>query len=478
MKVVPLFGGGVAGKSFPVTRQRRVNCYYEQRPDGDKTKIAIYGTPGTTSAFTVPFVPRGISGTQSVLYVVAGANFYVISPTGTVTFTAGMGTSAGFVSIAFSATQVVIVDGSAGYLYTPATGTFVPITSPGFPNGCRTVTFTSGYFVVEQPGSQQFWVSNFFDGSTWNALAFASASQYSDNILACDSLIGNVVFFCERHAEFWQNIGTSPEPFAPILAATSEYGLTALFSRAHINSTLIALCENPQGTAQVIQFTGYQVQVISTPDLEQIFQSFHADLGNGVAMAYVVNGHPMYQLTFPAADTGVGRSFLYDCSSGLWTETQTGVTANYAQRHLGNLSAYCNGQMFVTDSSTGNVYTLSDSVYTDNGSTIVREIITRHVSSNFNVMTVDEVYIDMETGVGLVSGQGSNPQIMLQVSKDNGRTWQTERWVTVGAIGSYTTRVVWRQFGSSRDFTFRLRLTDPVKFVITDGAMSIRERQQ
>jgi hypothetical protein len=32
--------------------------------------------------------------------------------------------------------------------------------------------------------------------------------------------------------------------------------------------------------------------------------------------------------------------------------------------------------------------------------------------------------------------------------------------------------------GSGRDFTFRLRVTDPVKFVITDGAMKVRERAQ
>jgi hypothetical protein len=45
-------------------------------------------------------------------------------------------------------------------------------------------------------------------------------------------------------------------------------------------------------------------------------------------------------------------------------------------------------------------------------------------------------------------------------------------------LGNYHTRVVARRFGSSRDFVFRFRMTDPVKFVITSGAVSVRQAQQ
>jgi len=86
------------------------------------------------------------------------------------------------------------------------------------------------------------------------------------------------------------------------------------------------------------------------------------------------------------------------------------------------------------------------------------------------------LYLDMETGVGLQTGQGSNPMIMLQSSKDNGRTWSAERWTSLGAVGTYLTRVLWRRFGSARDYVFKIRMSDPVKFVITDGAIKIAER--
>jgi hypothetical protein len=124
------------------------------------------------------------------------------------------------------------------------------------------------------------------------------------------------------------------------------------------------------------------------------------------------------------------------------------------------------------------VYTLDENKFTDNGQTIVRELVTRHGSSDFNMITVAEFFLDMETGVGLQTGQGSQPQITLDVSKDNGRTWSNPRLLSVGAVGKYMTRVIARRFGSARDFVFRVRMTDPVKFVVTEGAAVVQERRQ
>ena len=473
MKVVPLFGAGIQGRSLPVTAQRRLNCYFEQRPDGDKANIVVYGTPGLVNLGTMPDKVRRMLGTQSLLYVVAGTTLYSVSTSYVQTALGTLNTNSGTVSMANNPSQIIIVDGVNGYLYTPATGAFGPITSPGFPNGANTVTFVSGYFVVEQPGSQYFWVSNLYDGSTWNALAFASAAQYSDNIKAVDNLIGNLVLFSEKHTEFWQNVGSTPEPFAPIISATSEFGIAAIYSRAHVNQTICFLAMNPQGAPQVVQITGYNMAVISTPDLDYIMYQM-GNVSDAVAISYVVNGHPMYQITFPTAD----RSFMYDTSTGLWSEMQTGLTTKYATRHIAQYSTYFAGITVVSENNSGRVHKFDTGAYTDNGTTILREVITRHGSNQFNNFTIDELYLDMETGVGLTTGQGSVPYLMLDVSKDNGRTYSTPRQLSLGSLGTYRTRVVTRRFGSSRDFVFRLRLTDPIQFTITDGAVTIREGEQ
>jgi hypothetical protein len=473
MKIVPMFGNGVAGHSYPVTRQRRVNCYMETREDGDKTKVAIFGTPGLVSQFDTTAVVRGMFGTESYLYTAQGAFFRWYNSAGVQLGSAAIGTSSNNVSMTIDNDQLLLVDGASAYTFNLASSLFAVITSTGFPFGAQTCTMVGGYFVVEQPGTQYFWVSDPYDATTWNGLAFASASQYPDRIQAVDALSGNLVVFSERHIEFWQNIGNQPQPFAPILSATSEFGIQAIWSRAHIGNSILFLSQNPQGTSQVVALTGYNAQVISTADIEQIIGTF-GYVGNAVALSYVTNGHSMYQLTFPNAN----RSFLYDLTSGIWSEVQSGIATGYAQRHIGQFATTLANNAVVSDYAAAKIYSLSETTYTDNGQTVLREVVTRHGVADHNVFGLSELYLDMETGVGLQSGQGSDPMITLEVSKDNGRTWSNPRMLSMGQIGQYSTRVIARRFGSSRDFVFRFRLTDPVKFVITDGAAAYSARPQ
>jgi hypothetical protein len=480
LKVNAIFGAGVAGKSYVVTRQRRLNCYYENREDKDKSPIAVYGTPGLALAgaigTNVGASVRGMIGNPNNLFAVVGGIFYQLSPNLSTFYSLPIGTNFGLVSLATNTNnaQVALVDGTSGYIFTA--GALVPIVSAGFPNGAKTITFASGNFVAEKPNSQQFQVSATFDGTTWNPLAFASASQYSDLLLAVDSLIGNLLLFCGTHLEFWQSVGTVPQPYAPILSATVEYGLAAIFSRVHVDNSIIFLARSQQGGVKVCRIQGYQVTPISTPDLEAIFATFPT-VADCTGLSYDADKHPMAQLTFPSA----GRSFLYDCSTGIWSETQTGLTQNYAARHLGNLATFFNGKQYVADSTTNNLYVPSATQYTDNGAVIKREIITRHQLKDFNLFSIGELYIDIETGVGLTTGQGSNPVVGLECSKDNGRTWLTQRTKTIGMQGQYNSsgqRLHFNRWGSSRVFTFRLCMTDPVKFALTAGATSDVVRPQ
>lgn len=478
MKIVPLLGNSIAGHSQVITAQRRLNCYLENREDGDKTKVAVIGTPGLSPLFSISGVGglpmRAMDGDANYLYVVASNQFLQCNPTtGAALFTDTLMTNSTLCSTAVSPTQVVIADGVTGYVFTIATGAFTTLSSGStWPAvGAKTVTFISGFFVAEQPGTQAFWVSNAFDGSTWNALATASASSDGDTIQAVDQLSGNLIIFMGQGMEYWTNAGTSPQPFQPVLSAFNQWGLAAIFSRQHIDQALIFLALNTNGTAQVVKASYYTVTVISTPDLEYIINNF-STFSDAVALTYQTGQHGMYQLTFPTGN----RSFVYDTSTGIWSEAQTG-TSVIPSRHWGNLSTLAAGTNFISDYATSQLYEMSPTTYTDNGQTIIRQLITRHVLSQFNRVRISLLYLDMETGVGLTTGQGSNPMIMLKSSKDNGRTWSAERWAPLGKIGVYLWRVVWRRFGSARDYVFSITMSDPVKFVMTSGAIKLSERQ-
>jgi hypothetical protein len=103
---------------------------------------------------------------------------------------------------------------------------------------------------------------------------------------------------------------------------------------------------------------------------------------------------------------------------------------------------------------------------------IAFEIDTRHFFKDYDRVTVDEIIVDFETGVGLAVGQGVDPQVMLRISRDGGRTWGAETGSCRSARSAkYKTRVSQRRCGTARDFVFKWRITDPVKRCLTGLAM-------
>jgi hypothetical protein len=65
--------------------------------------------------------------------------------------------------------------------------------------------------------------------------------------------------------------------------------------------------------------------------------------------------------------------------------------------------------------------------------------------------------------------QGSDPQVMLRWSDDAGHTWSNEHWKSMGKIGRYGFRTIWRRLGATmkiRDRVYEVSGTDPVRVYI------------
>jgi hypothetical protein len=71
---------------------------------------------------------------------------------------------------------------------------------------------------------------------------------------------------------------------------------------------------------------------------------------------------------------------------------------------------------------------------------------------------------------------GANPQLMLRWSDDGGHTWNGERQASMGRIGQYGTRVIFRRLGMTvklRDRVYEISGTDPVKVAIMGAELQI-----
>jgi hypothetical protein len=89
--------------------------------------------------------------------------------------------------------------------------------------------------------------------------------------------------------------------------------------------------------------------------------------------------------------------------------------------------------------------------------------------SDFQRQYFAELQIQFQPGVGLDVGQGQNPQAMLRWSSDGGSTYSSEHWTSIGLIGKYQNRAIWRRLGTARDRIFEVVVTDPVKCVIVSA---------
>jgi hypothetical protein len=263
--------------------------------------------------------------------------------------------------------------------------------------------------------------------------------------------------------EFWGNSGAQDFPYSNLRGATLEFGLAAPWSLVKYNDSLAGLFKNRMGQVQVMVMAGHALQKISTPEIDALINSYLA-VSDCTAFTYMLGGHPMLELNFPSA----GKSWLFDASSNMWSSLESS-----AGRHLAEIQVDFLNKPRVSDYANGNIYTLDATVYTDNGASIARELISRHVNRDFRLFTVSRLLVDFENGVGL--NNATAPQAMLQVSKDNGHTWGNESWVSMGAIGDFLCRSIWRRLGLARDWLFKIRITDPVKVVITSASVEIHE---
>jgi hypothetical protein len=98
-----------------------------------------------------------------------------------------------------------------------------------------------------------------------------------------------------------------------------------------------------------------------------------------------------------------------------------------------------------------------------------------HLSNEQLINFYKSFQVDCTPGTGLVTGQGSEPEMMMRFSDDGGHTWSQEMTVSLGLNGAYQTRAMWRSLGSSRDRIFEVSISDPVFIALLDAFIDVEQ---
>jgi hypothetical protein len=482
----PILGSSYVARSVNAADNRMVNLFPEIVPEGGKEPAFLSRAPGLSLVATVGSGPiRGMWVYGGLLYVVSATTLYKVSvsttpPAGVYTATS-IGTVAGTgpVSMADNGTQLFIAtngtngtltSGGVSYIYNNVTLAFAEITDVDFP-GAVSVAYLDGFFVFNEPASQRVWVTSLLNGLAIDPLDFASAEGSPDGVVSLIVDHRELWIFGTNSTEVWYNAGNAGFPFSPVQGAYSEIGCAAAYSVAKMDNTVFWLASDARGHGIVYRAQGYTGQRISTHAVEWHIQQY-GDISDAFGYTYQQDGHAFYVLVFPTQAT----TWVYDAATGAWHERCSLVNGNFA-RHRGNCQAFFNNLTVIGDYQNGKIYKFDLNTFAD-GSNPQKWLRSWRAlptgQNNLKRTAHHSLQLDCESGVGLNSGQGSDPQVMLRWSDDGGHTWSSEHWKSMGAIGEYGQHVIWRRLGMTmklRDRVYEVSGTDPVGITIVGAEL-------
>ena len=469
----PILGSAYVARSVNAADNRMVNLFPELIPDGGKEPAYLNRAPGLRLLATVGTGPiRGLWTLKDYGYVVSGSNFYRIDKTWNATLIGVVSPGTGPVSMTDNGTQIFVACNGPSYIYDTNTNTINPIADADFP-GAVTVGYLDGYFVFNEPNSQRLWVTALLDGTQIDPLDFASAEGSPDGVVSIIVDHREVWVFGTNSVEVWYDAGTADFPLARIQGAFNEIGCIAPYSVAKLDNGIFWLGADARGRGIVYSANGYTGTRISTHAVEWQIQEY-ADMTDAVAYTYQQDGHSFYVLNFPSANT----TWVYDVATQSWHERAYFVNGVF-RRHRGNSQMAYNNEIVIGDYQNGNLYAFDLNVYADNGQPQKWLRSWRALpagQNNLRRTAHHTLQLDCETGVGLVSGQGENPQVMLRWSDDGGHTWSNEHWAAMGKLGQFGYRTIWRRLGMTmklRDRVYEVSGTDPVKIAILGAELQV-----
>lgn len=430
-------------------------------PNPTVAKLAILGRP-TLSAFTTAgdgpirgvFQKSGMFGDAAV--IVSGQLAYLVAENGAVTACTGAIPGFGLVDMdgavntsgVTSVDEVRIATGSELLLLTGTT-----VAAEAFPDdaGVTSIMALRGFWIAVRADSQIGYIK--IPGGSWQALDAVSAEKQPDALIAAWPLGDLTIFLGAASLEGWQFTGEASPPIAPVPGQTFDN--VGLLSVNAVTSNASALYFVGSDFA-VYEYSTYP-KVISDFALTQAIRNTDASL---IRMGTLTLDQHNYIVVRLANDA----TWVFDLATRIWSPWASKSLA-YFRPHL---FSQIGGRALAYDSSLGTIWTLRPDGLSDGDDEVIRRF-TGFVPLQSGVGYADSISLDVEVGVGLVTGQGSDPQIGLSISTDGGRTWEPPVWEPLGRMGETETRVIWRRLGQfdAPGLMLMWELSDPVSLRVS-----------
>lgn len=434
---------------------RLVNCRIEE--GREKGPLILYGSEGITNKLTLAKFPqRGSIVFQNKLFVVGGNTLYEISSAGGAT-SRGTIPGTGFCPMSENGAQLVIVTEPDAYVWNGST--LAQITDPDFTaRGALDSTFVDNFILFIEPNSGRFFGSELGDATAYDALDFATAETYPDNLVGLTADHGQVFLAGKTSCELWDNIGGSGFPFGRNFNGVIEQGCSAGRSIVKADQTVFWLDD------ELIfrRLDGVTPIRVSQHGVEQMWGGY-ATIDDAEAFAFTIDGHINIAINFPTEEA----TWIVDLTTNQWHERESKNSTRWRTRWA--QKAY--GKIWCGDQDTGKVGILDPEVFDEHGDVMISKWTYPSVYSDGDTAFHNRLEIIAEVGVG--NADDLDPKIMMEVSDDGGKTFDFLPDTDLGAMGKYRTKVTWWRLGSSDDRVYRGSIADKVRRAIISTVLDV-----
>ncbi|MFZ1742655.1 MAG: packaged DNA stabilization protein [Pontixanthobacter sp.] len=434
---------------------RVVNMFAEDIGAENRSPVALMAIPGQVNFSTPSDVPsRGLIHVDDAarIYSLHLSSVYKIDSAGTATRITGTipGSTAAFMAHnAANEPQIAVVSAGSGYILNTTTDAISLLTLLDAPNS---VTFLDGYFVWTFADGR-FQISALNDGTSNDALDFATAEAQPDGLVRGFADRSELWLFGETSTEIWTNSGGSDFPFTRLGGTFIDRGCGAAHSVVSFDNAVHWVGND----GVVYRGAGYSPQRVSTHAVERAISSL-SDMSEIRGFSHSHDGHKFYVLT------SASWTWVFDQATGVWHERKSYDHDDW--RAWPHVSAF--GKQIVGDKESGALNYLDSDTYTEAGAVIRCEVTTPDLSAYPNRLAIHQVDVEVLKAASVTL----DPELMLTFSDDGGNTWSGERVVSTGQVGEYSVPVRFNRLGTSgrggRRFKFAMSAAVARSFMLAD----------
>lgn len=453
---VNFVGQSYQHRSRSLSDQETMGLIPEHVPTG-KTQASLTNWYGSKSWSTGTGTGRGVHVFAGELYKVTNNTLYKIDSIGNQT---SLGNIQGTKPCVFADDGSTMRSASGGEDYLVIGGVLSVATDADLVPG-NSVAYLNQKMFNDSAGGQ-FQVSDVGVPGSVADNNTATAEAAPDDTVRVATFNERIYLFGDvSTVETWYDSGTGNPPVDRVNGGTMQMGIDSPYSVATSSEFVYFMGKD----STIYRFSATQLQPVTPPAVAATFEGYFSS----DARAFVANleGMSFYIITFPTE----GKTWAFNEDGNAWFQLSTGANKD---QYLGTAYAECYGKKLIENG--GNVLELDADTFTDNGEVVIRERVSPPiVDPTGERIEMSSFTLIMETGVGLITGQGVKPVAMFSASYDGGKSWSQESAVEIGRQGEGREKVTWYNMASAYEIVIRVRISDPVFISIHGASIQLRK---